>query len=215
MACNLHAFSKGRLLLGLGAGWYEQEYLAKGYPFPNLQVRHEQLVEAIKIIRPLIDGKRVEFHGQHYTANTVSYPYRKSRIHLILGGWSPTVRRLVAEFADEWNLWNGNPANFKEIKQQMSKTGRRIEISRAGPFFIAKTQSQLKRKVKASSDLLTELKLPTNIDELQKHGVPCGTADEIRSQLNQLEKAGVDRFYFDILDPKDTEMVDLLSHAMR
>lgn len=215
MACNLHAFSKGRLLLGVGAGWYKEEYLTKGYPFPKLQIRHEQLIEALKIIRPLTEGKRADFHGQHYTANTVGYPYPRNRMHLILGGWSAFISRAVAEFADEWNLWNGTPADFKEIKQQMNKTGRKIEISRTGPFFLAKTTDQLEKKLKAKSSLLTTWNLPTNIDELRKREVLCGAVDEFSSQVNELSKAGVDRFYFDLFDPKDKEMIDLLTRTLK
>jgi alkanesulfonate monooxygenase len=225
MACNLHAFSKGRLLLGVGAGWDKEEYLAKGYPFPKLQVRHEQLIEALTIIRPLIEGKRADFHGQHYTANTVAYPYTRSKMRLMLGGQSAFMIRAVATFADEWNLWipepngsDGTPEAFQAIRQQVSKTGRKIEISRTGPFFLAKTTDQLQRKLKAKSSLVTTWGLPTSVDELRKGGqwkVLCGTVDEFRSQLNELRKAGVDKFYFDIIDPKDKEMIDLLTSTLK
>jgi len=125
------------------------------------------------------------------------------------------MSRAVAEFADEWNLWNGAPSDLQEIKQRMNKTGRKIEISRAGPFFLAKTTSQLERKLKAKSSLLTAWDLPTSIDELRKRKVLCGTVDEFRSQLNELSKAGVDRFYFDLFDPKDKEMIDLLTRTLQ
>jgi alkanesulfonate monooxygenase SsuD/methylene tetrahydromethanopterin reductase-like flavin-dependent oxidoreductase (luciferase family) len=215
MTCNLHSYSKGRLLLGVGAGWYKKEYLAMGYEFPKLHVRHEQLIEALKIIKPLLDGKRVNFHGKHYVANTVCYPYPRNRTHLILGGWSSLVRRAALQYADEWNLFNGAPADFKQLKQRLSESGRRIEISRAGPFFLAKTSAQLQRKLKTKSSLLKTWNLPANIDGLMKHNVLCGDVDEFVSQLNELRKAGVDRFYFDLFDPKDKEMVDLLTYTLK
>lgn len=215
MACNLHAFSKGRFLLGVGAGWYEEEYLAKGYPFPKYQVRHEQLIEALTIVKPLIEGKRAEFHGKHYSANTVCFPYPKRRMRLVLGGWSSSVSRAVAEFADEWNLWNGNPADFKAIREQVNKTGRKIEISRAGPFLLAKNSNQLQAKVKANSNILRAWKLPTSVDELQERGVLCCDVHELPSRLDAFRKAGVDRFYFDLFDPKDKAMVDLLTYAVK
>lgn len=215
MACNLHSYSKGRLLLGVGAGWYKKEYLAKGYEFPKLHVRHEQLIEALKIIKPLIEGKRVNFRGKHYVANTVCYPHPRSRMRLILGGWSAFLSRAAEEYADEWNLFNGTPDDFKQLKQQLSESGRRIEISRAGIFFLAKTTDQLQRKLKAQSSVLKTWNLPASIDGLMKHKVLCGDVDEFGSQLNELRKAGVDRFYFDLFDPKDKEMVDLLTYTLR
>src|SRR5208283_1424276 len=47
MSCNLHSYSHGRLVLGLGAGWYREEYEAKGFEFPTLKDRHDQLIEAL------------------------------------------------------------------------------------------------------------------------------------------------------------------------
>jgi alkanesulfonate monooxygenase SsuD/methylene tetrahydromethanopterin reductase-like flavin-dependent oxidoreductase (luciferase family) len=215
MACTLHSYSKGRLLLGVGAGWYKKEYLAMGYEFPNLHVRHEQLIEALKIIKPLLEGKRVNFRGNHYVANTTCYPYLRKRAHLILGGWSSLVRRAAIQYADEWNLFNGAPADFKQLKQRLSESGRGIEVSRAGPFFLAKTTAQLQRKLKTKSSLLKTWNLPADIDGLMKHNVLCGDVDEFVSQLNELRKAGVDRFYFDLFDPKDKEMVDLLTYTLK
>ena|SRR5208282_4281025 len=215
MSCNLHSYSHGRLVLGLGAGWYREEYEAKGFEFPTLKDRHDQLIEALKIIRPLTEGKRVTFNGKHYKANTICYPYPQSKLRLVLGGWSQFIRRAANGFADEWNLWNGVPADFKELKQQINKNREKIEISRAGIFFLAESSQKLQRKLKAKSRLLKELNLPTDIDELRKNEVLCGDVEEFIAQLKEFRKAGVDRFYFDILDPKDKEMIDLLTRTLK
>lgn len=215
MACNLHSYSKGRLLLGVGAGWYKKEYLAKGYEFPKLHVRHEQLIEALKITKPLLEGRRVNFRGKHYGANTTCYPYQRKRVRLILGGGSSFVRREAMKYADELNLFNGAPADFKQLKRELSESGRRIETSRAGPFFLAKTMAQLQRKLKTKLSFLKTWNLPASIDGLMKRNVLCGDVDEFVSQLNELRKAGVDKFYFDLFDPKDEEMVDLLTYTLK
>lgn len=212
MSCNLHAYSRGRLVLGLGAGWYREEYKAKGFKFPTLKDRHDQLIEALKIIRPLTEGKHVTFNGKHYRANTTCYPYPQSKLRLVLGGWSQFIRRAANRYTDELNLWNGVPADFKEIKQQINK---KTEISRAGIFFLAESPKKLQRKLKAKSRLLKELNLPTNINELNKKEVLCGDVDEFIAQLKEFSKAGVDRFYFDILDPRDKEMIDLLTSTLK
>ena len=213
MACNLHSYCNGRLLLGVGAGWYEKEYLAKGYEFPEVDVRREQLVEALKIIKPLVEGEQVAFRGNYYAANTTCYP--KGKVHLILGGWSKSIREATVEYADEWNLFNGAPEDFKELKQQIAQTGRRVVISRTGPFFIAKNRAQLRRQLRSKAKLLkVDWNLPATIDELNKQEVLCGDVNEFACQLSELKKAGVDRFYFDIFDPDDTQMVNLLTRAL-
>jgi alkanesulfonate monooxygenase SsuD/methylene tetrahydromethanopterin reductase-like flavin-dependent oxidoreductase (luciferase family) len=214
MACNLHAYSHGRFVLGVGAGWYREEYLAKGFDFSDIQVRHGQLTEALKIIRPLTEGKRVDFRGKHYRANTVCYPYPRSRMRLVLGGWSPFIRRAAKKYADEWNLWNGTPMDFRKIKQQVKNRGRRIELSRAGLFFLAETSKKLQRKLNSESRRLKELNLPTRIHALKKHEVLCGDTDEFISQLNEFAEAGVNKFYFNILNPDDKHMIDLLTKTL-
>ena len=213
MACNLHAYSRGRLLLGAGAGWYQEEYVAKGIEFPAVQVRHQQLLEALQIIRPLTEGKAVSFSGTHYKANTICYP--KTKVRLILGGWSRFMRGLVDNFADEWNLWNGTVSDFEEIKEHLKKSDRKIEISRAGFCFVAETRKRLQKKLERKVKLVRELNLPTDVDSLRKNEILCGDVDDFRSQLNQFRKAGVDRFYFDLLDPRDKEMVQLLTKMLK
>jgi alkanesulfonate monooxygenase SsuD/methylene tetrahydromethanopterin reductase-like flavin-dependent oxidoreductase (luciferase family) len=215
MSCNLHAYSRGRFVLGLGAGWYQEEYAAKGLEFPALKDRHDQLIEALKIIRPLTEGKRVTFKGKHYNANTICYPYPQNKLRVVLGGWSRFIRRAANRYADEWNLWNGVPSDFKEIKQQINKNQEKIEISRAGIFFVAESSKKLQRKLMAKSRLLKELNLPTTIDGLRKNEVLCGDVDEFIAQLKEFIKAGVDRFYFDILDPRDKEMIALLTSILK
>ena len=64
MACTLHSFSDGRLVLGFGAGWFRDEYLTNGYEFPPFRDRFEQLLEALKIVRPLTEGRRADFQGK-------------------------------------------------------------------------------------------------------------------------------------------------------
>jgi len=215
MACNLHAYTKGRLVLGVGAGWYREEYAAKGYPFPELQVRHDQLEESLQIIRPLIDGKRVEFNGKYFRAETICYPSPRRRMCLILGGWSKFTRNAAEEYAEELNLWNGSPKDFRKIKQQLSAGKRRVELSRAGFFFLDKTTSGLQRKLKAKARLLRELKLPTSIEGLREHEILCGNIEEFTSQMREFREAGVRRFYFDLLGPEDTLMVELLTKTLK
>src|SRR4051794_10504535 len=67
MAASLQTLSDGRLVLGLGAGWAEDEYRAYGYEFPSPRVRVDQLVETVKILRLLWQGGPATFQGEHYS----------------------------------------------------------------------------------------------------------------------------------------------------
>ncbi len=67
MAATCQTLSGGRVVLGIGAGWNEEEYLAYGWPFPSARMRIEQLAEAIQICRAMWGDKPATFHGKHYT----------------------------------------------------------------------------------------------------------------------------------------------------
>jgi alkanesulfonate monooxygenase SsuD/methylene tetrahydromethanopterin reductase-like flavin-dependent oxidoreductase (luciferase family) len=212
MACNVHDYSHGRLVLGIGAGWYKDEYDANGYEFPRFQVRFEQFIEALNIIKPLIEGQPVDLQGKYFKAKTRCYP--KSKVHLIIGGRNARIIRAVEKYADEWNITDANVPEIKQLLSQKS-AGRKIEVSRMGPFFIAENQRQLQRKLKQKSIFSQNFGTPLTTDTLRKRGVLCGTIDEFTSQVNDLSEAGVQKFYFQILNPKDKEMVKLLTSTLK
>src|SRR4029453_14204685 len=67
MAATAQALSGGRVILGIGAGWNEEEYRAYGWPYPPARVRIDQLAEAIDLIRRMWTQAPAEYHGQHYS----------------------------------------------------------------------------------------------------------------------------------------------------
>jgi alkanesulfonate monooxygenase SsuD/methylene tetrahydromethanopterin reductase-like flavin-dependent oxidoreductase (luciferase family) len=105
MAATLQAFSRGRLILGYGAGWHEQEYRAYGYEFPSARVRIEQMVEALKIMRAMWTDSPATFHGTHYDIEDAYCEPRPEPppIVMIGGDGEKLTLRAVAEHADWWN----------------------------------------------------------------------------------------------------------------
>lgn len=100
MATTVHCLSDGRLQLGLGAGWYKAEYLAFGYEFPNFKIRKEQLIEGLKLIRKLLMNGEVEFNGKYYRIRLELYPRLEQKLHLIVGGRSPSIIKAASQYAD-------------------------------------------------------------------------------------------------------------------
>ena len=87
MVANVHALSGGRVLLGLGAGWKEDEYLAYGYPFPSIKTRIEQLEEAIDIIKAMWTVQPATVNGQHYhIKEAYCAPQPSPAIPILVGG---------------------------------------------------------------------------------------------------------------------------------
>lgn len=105
MAASLQHLSGGRLILGYGAGWVEEEYRAYGYDFPPIRTRIEQMVEGIEVIRALWTGGPVTYKGQHYRLeDALAIPVPAPQPPIMIGGDGEKVTlRAVAEHADWWN----------------------------------------------------------------------------------------------------------------
>jgi alkanesulfonate monooxygenase SsuD/methylene tetrahydromethanopterin reductase-like flavin-dependent oxidoreductase (luciferase family) len=218
MACTLHSYSKGRLLLGVGAGWFKEEYEAHGMEFPKFSVRLEQLEEALKIIRPLTQGKKVEFEGKYFRADTDCLPKPDGKMHLILGGKNPNLLRLIAEYADEWNLVSTNHKDTAErISLLASKYPRaHVKLSQMRPIVIAENGKGLEERVKL---YMRAWRITGDAEsagpKLRKSGILYGKVDEIVEQVNELREAGVENFYFNMLDGRDEPMMDTLAHMLK
>ncbi len=105
MAATLQALTGGRFILGLGAGWKQDEYEAYGYPFPGAGARIEQLDEAVQIVRAMFTASPASFSGRHYTIeNAYCEPRPTPPIPLMIGGsGEKKTLRVVARYADMWN----------------------------------------------------------------------------------------------------------------
>jgi alkanesulfonate monooxygenase SsuD/methylene tetrahydromethanopterin reductase-like flavin-dependent oxidoreductase (luciferase family) len=115
MAATLDEVSGGRLVLGLGAGWHEPEFVAFGYPFDHRVSRFE---EALRIVVPLLREGRVDFQGQYYQARDCELRPRGPRARgpeIFIGGSGPRMLRLIAEHADRYDAdFQLEPARTRE-----------------------------------------------------------------------------------------------------
>jgi F420-dependent oxidoreductase-like protein len=103
---TLDALSAGRVILGIGAAWYDVEHAAYGWEFPPVKERFERLHEAVAICRGMFDNETFSFKGSHYSvaeARVVPRPQR--RIPIMIGGsGEKKTLRMVAELADLCNI---------------------------------------------------------------------------------------------------------------
>jgi F420-dependent oxidoreductase-like protein len=109
----LDVLSGGRAVLGIGAAWNAQEHLGLGIPFPPLAERFERLEETLKIAHQMWRGDTQPFHGHHYRLEEpVNAPPAIRTPHppiLIGGGGERKTLRLVATYADAWNVFGFLP----------------------------------------------------------------------------------------------------------
>ncbi|MEZ4869915.1 MAG: LLM class flavin-dependent oxidoreductase [Caldilineaceae bacterium] len=105
MAATCQILSGGNVVLGIGAGWNEEEYHAYDWPFPKTSVRAAQLAEAIQICRLMWTESPANFTGKHYKiTDAYCHPHPDPLPPVMVGGAGEKfILRVVAEQADWWN----------------------------------------------------------------------------------------------------------------
>ncbi len=115
VAACVDVASAGRLNVGLGSGWYEEEFSALGYDFRTTRERLARLEEALEIVRALWTQEMTDFDGKHYRLKEAvcePKPVQTPGPPIWIGGRGPKVLlRLVAQYADVWNF-NGSLDEF-------------------------------------------------------------------------------------------------------
>jgi alkanesulfonate monooxygenase SsuD/methylene tetrahydromethanopterin reductase-like flavin-dependent oxidoreductase (luciferase family) len=128
MAAATHELSGGRLVLGLGCGWNEVEFRAFGLPFDHLVSRFE---EAFAIVRGLLAGEHVTFHGRyHEVDDAVLLPRPTTAPKLMLGANAPRMLSIGLPHVASWNTWFSRYGNtvdgFAAENAGISETAERV-----------------------------------------------------------------------------------------
>jgi alkanesulfonate monooxygenase SsuD/methylene tetrahydromethanopterin reductase-like flavin-dependent oxidoreductase (luciferase family) len=154
MVATAQALSGGRVILGIGAGWNEEEYLAYGWPFPSTRVRIAQLAEAIELIRSMWTEGPANYRGQHYQlTNAYCEPLPDPIPPIMVGGTGERyLLRVVARHADWWNLSFKDRASYAHkqdvLKNHCQDVGRDYDeikqVVRVG-ILMAETEREIER----------------------------------------------------------------------
>jgi probable F420-dependent oxidoreductase len=122
---SLHHISNGRVELGLGAGWFREEYDALGFPYPKPSVRVAQMGEALQVIKRLWAEEAASFAGEYYRITEAPHaPKPQPRPRIMLGGGGDRILRIAAAEADVVNLIppTGGARGKIEIQETMAFT---------------------------------------------------------------------------------------------
>jgi alkanesulfonate monooxygenase SsuD/methylene tetrahydromethanopterin reductase-like flavin-dependent oxidoreductase (luciferase family) len=216
MARTANIFSEGRLVFGLGAGWYETEYLGYGYEFPDVTTRLDQFDEALRIIIPMTMGEAVSFKGKYFRA--VVEPLPRIKVNFLIGGKHRRVIEAAAKYADEWNIYGSSLGKIQRCKKALDAAsgGRTVKVSNTGEVIIAENRRSL---IEYLGNWLKESGLSgdpeAEIEGLRQGGTFCGTPEEVVSQINERRDLGVDRFYLEVADMRTKAMADLLTETLK
>ena len=113
MAAAVDIVSGGRLELGLGAGWFEEEYARHGLRFPPPGERVARLEDYVQVVGGMLSGSPYSYAGRHYSCTEawcVPGPVQQPRPPIWLGGKGDRMLGVVARVADGWNTVWWNPA---------------------------------------------------------------------------------------------------------
>lgn len=211
LVSTLDAISGGRLILGIGAGWYDHEYKGYGYDFPEAAERIAMLDEAVEIIKRMLTEPVVDFDRKYYKLRgAINYPkpVQKPRPPILIGGGGERLTlRVVAKHADIYNLWGGTSRDFgrkvRALRKHCEEVGRdpgEIELSYSTDVIIGETKSEVRGVIRK---LVGEGWGPAPEDQFVE-GRIAGTPEECAEKLNEFLKLGATHFilYF----PKTAEL---------
>ncbi len=196
MATTLDIISKGRLILGLGAGWFALEHETFGIPFPSVTERLQRLDEALTVIGRLWREDRVTFAGRYYQLSEARLnprPIQQPHPPLLVGASGEQVAlRIVAQHADIWNAF-GSPEVFRH----------KIAILTEHCHTIGRDPETIEKSVLLQLTLTDDAEAKRRALENESWGMLAGTSTEIREQIEQYVAVGVTHFVISLAAPYD------------
>jgi F420-dependent oxidoreductase-like protein len=206
---TVDAMSGGRVELGLGAGWFEQEHRAYGIPFPDTRERFDRLEEQLAIVTGLWTtppGERFDFQGRFHRledAPALPKPAQRPRPPVIVGGLGRRrTPALAARFADEFNVGFAPVGDFRTLVAAVVAACERVERdpssmtwSTAQVLCCGEDEEAYRRRAAA---------IGRPPDELRANAV-AGTVAEVTEKLARFADAGAQRVYLQVLDLSDLD----------
>jgi F420-dependent oxidoreductase-like protein len=216
--------SGGRVELGMGAGWLEDEHRAYGFEFPDRTTRLERFAEQVEIVHRLLMQERTTFAGRHYRLEDCECrpkPRQRPRPPLIVGGSarSGTLEPAV-RFADEYNTIFASVDEVRERRRKLDDACERagrdpstMRFSLMTGFAVgadrAEARERMRRRLaRAGRDEDPDKALEDKPDWI------VGTVDEAVEKLRAYEDAGLDGVMLQHLDHTDLDAVALIGREL-
>lgn len=207
------AMSGGRVELGIGAGWYEEEHGQFGIPFPAIGERFDRLEEELEVLRGLWHtpaGEAFSFAGRHVRIEgNVVFPRARPMPPVIVGGMGPRrTPRLAARFADEFNAafapLEVAAERFALVRRWCEEEGRDPAGLRLSTVIPRVCVGRDRAEVAHRQEILGP-----PVGAIPEGGM-AGTPDEVAERLAAWLEVGVGRIYVHLLDVDDVDHVRLL-----
>lgn len=222
VATTVDRISHGRVDLGIGAGWWQDEHRTHGFPFPPVDERMQMLEEQLEIVHGLLTQDEFSFDGRHYHLRDCAFafkPVQRPHPPIILGGkGGPRIARLVARWADEFNTTGGTPdevrERFERVRSKVDAEGRdqsSLTTSLMTWVYVGADEDELGARVELGRR--HDPRAGPFDDYLADISRDCivGTPERAAERLSEYAAAGVQRIMLNHELFDDLEMVDLLA----
>lgn len=198
---TLDIVSGGRLIVGIGAGWYEDELRVAGIPFRRPGERLAQLEEAVRVLRGMFEGGPFTFDGRYEGADgarCLPTPVQRPGPPIWIGGKGDRLLDVVAREADGWNtVWSWTPAAYRErlgvLRAACDRAGRdpsTVVLSLGLNALVGEDGADLARRFERQRTESPGALGATTLDEYRR-GHLVGTVEQVREQVEEWSTLGV------------------------
>ncbi|GCE39700.1 LLM class F420-dependent oxidoreductase [Rhodococcus sp. USK10] len=207
--------SGGRVDLGIGAGWYEEEHQAYGIPFPPLKERFERLEESLAVITGLWRtplGETFSYDGTHLTVKNspaLPKPRQPQGPPVLIGGTGKKkTPALAAKYANEFNVPFQSVDETRDVFDRVRLACKTIDrdpeelvYSNALVLCCGRTEEEIAKRA---------LNIGREVSELRENGL-AGSPAELVDKIGRYAEAGSQRIYLQTLDLADLDHLELVA----
>jgi len=199
---SLDQLSEGRAILGIGAGWYEDEYDAIGVPFEDPAKRIRELRDVIKLCETAwSQPSPVNYEGEYHELDDLILEPKPTDIPVLVGGGGEQLTlRVTAEYADMWNIPGADPDTYEHklgvLREHCENAGRDYEeITKT-----ATITTVIRDTTEAAHERYEELTAETEngpVDREEFRGL-VGTPAEVAEGVETYRELGIDNFQIEV-----------------
>ena len=221
-ATTVDRISGGRVDLGMGAGWWEEEHRSHGFPFPPTNERFEMLEEQLEIVHGLWSEDLFSFEGRSYALEECRFepkPVQRPHPPIVIGGkGGPRIARLVARWGDEFNRVGGTPdeirASFDRVRDAVTDAGRdasSVTMSFMTWIVVGRTQDEWRERLDRVRRMDPDAGPFERYLEDVRRDCIIGTVEEAVQTMREYADAGVERFVLNDELFDDLDHIDLIA----
>jgi F420-dependent oxidoreductase-like protein len=217
MGATLDVLSKGRLFMGIGAAWNQEESLAYGIPFFPNKERLLRLEEAIQIIRKMwTEEPAATFNGKYYQISNAycnPKPVQKPSPPIMVGGSGERhTLKIIAKYADACNLF-GSAETIKRklsiLREHCKSVGRDYDSilkTKLGFIVIDNDRETLEKRIQQISKVIPE--------EQVRDIITYGTPEDVLKQIELMEEVGIEYLIVDLEPNRELEALEIFGDSI-